>query len=203
MKTTRTAATLAGLALAGALLAGCSSSPSATSAAPLAATTAAPAAPVATTPAPVAITSGATLTDAQAAKLPDGVRAYTMSDGTKVATVRGQALPAPVVTDMTTKAQVTIAGGISAATVPTAERNARVAALVASLKAAGVATGRQVIAVIPVYGYRPPNGNTLTHFWTTSRMDGTYYDTAAQAQAAVEQEVAANPTGTQIVVLSN
>lgn len=65
-------------------------------------------APVETTPVVAPVVSGAVLTDAQVAALPDGVKAYALSDGTKVAVVKDQPLPEPVKAEIAAPAQAAV-----------------------------------------------------------------------------------------------
>jgi hypothetical protein len=52
-----------------------------------------------------------------------------------------------------------------------------------------------------VYGYRTATSG-LSHYWTTSRFDAHFFDTAEEAKADVEQTYADNPARVQIVVLT-
>ena len=133
------------------LMAGCSSTVT-TAPARVAPTT--PAATPTATPTAAAVVSGAVLTPAQVAKLPDGVRAYPMPDGTKVSVVRGEPLLAPVQAAVTATVNVGLPGGIKDGAAAVDVRVARSNALKASLVATGTALGRQVLAVYPVYGFR-------------------------------------------------
>ncbi len=197
MSTTKTLkVTTAALAFAAVLvLTGCS--PDAPATTPTATSSSTPA-PVAK---PVVIKSDATLTAAQLTALPENVRAYTMTNGTKVATVQDVAVPARVVADVTAKAQATIAGGLGAGNGTTDQNIARTAALTAWLKDVGVATGRQVIAIYPIYGGRTV-GAANSAFWTTTVTNAEFFDTAAQAQAGIASIVAVNPAGNVVVVLA-
>ncbi len=193
--------TAAFLTLSAALLmAGCSSTVA------TAPTTVAPTTPAATpsaTPTAAAVVSGAVLTPAQVAKLPDGVRAYPMPDGAKVAVVRGEPLPTPVQAAVTATVNAALPGGITNGQAGAATISAEIASLKASATTTGTALGRQVIIVFPVYGVRSVESNQVkSWFWETSSALGTFFDTAEQAQASVESMVNANPTGTVVVVIS-
>jgi hypothetical protein len=195
---------LAALALVATLaFTGCSGKVAAPTAASTA-TSAASSGTAATTPAPTTtaapIKSGDALTPEQIKSLPQTVRAYTLPDGSQIATVQGEALPAPVVADITVKAQ-TASGGEFNGSGTAAERSATADAMKAAVKDAGVATGRLVVAVFPVYGYRTATSG-LSHYWTTSRFDAHFFDTAEEAKADVEQTYADNPARVQIVVLT-
>jgi hypothetical protein len=130
------------------------------------------------------------------------IHVYTMADGTKVDIIKGEALPAPVIADITAMAQASVPNGMPGGNVSVAERTAAKTALTGALTTAGTALGRRVIAVYPVHGYRTASSSTLTWFWTTTISKADLFDTAEQAQAAVAGTVAANPTGNVVVVLS-
>lgn len=174
-----------------------STTPGAEASAPVSVTVTPSATP---TPRAAPITSGVVLTADQVKALPNGVRAYTLADGSQVATVQGVALPAPVVADITAKAQAANGGELNGAR-PRAEGQAKTKALEAAVKDAGVATGRLVVAVFPVYGNRTASSG-MVHFWNTTRYDGNFFDTADQAKADVEKQFAQNPAGVEIVVLT-
>ena len=147
--------------------------------------------------------SGTVLAPAQVAKLPDGVRAYPMPDGTKVAVVRGEPLPAPVQAAVTSTVNATLPGGVTNGQASLDVQAAQSIALKASLVTTGTALGRQVLAVYPIYGVRSVESNQVkSWFWTTTSTPGQFFDTAEQAQAAVASMVNANPTGTVVVVVS-
>ncbi|OIQ79909.1 hypothetical protein GALL_383420 [mine drainage metagenome] len=185
------------------LVAGCSSTPSTVATAPATVAPTTPAATPSATPTAAAVVSGTVLTPAQVAKLPDGVRAYPMPDGTKVAVVRGEPLPAPVQAAVTATVNAALPGGITNGQAPIATQVAEMNSLKASLVTTGTAMGRQVIAVYPIYGVRGVESNQVkSWFWTTTSTQGTFFDTAAQAQAAVASFVNANPTGTVVIVIS-
>ena len=204
MSTTKiTTATVALAVVAAFALTGCtgpttsSATPSSAASSPASVTVIPSATP---TPTATQITSGAVLTADKVKALPNGVRAYTLADGSRVATVQGVALPAPVAADITAKAQAALGGELNG-TRPRSEETAKSDALKAAVKDAGVTTGRLVVAVFPVYGYASDH-STLVHFWNTSRFDGHFFDTAEQAKADVEQQFAQNPAGVEIVVLT-
>ena len=195
--------TAAVLALVASLaLTGCSSTGSTATVTPAAVTTSSTPVtpPVVTAP---AIVSGAVLTTAQLAKLPDGVRAYPMADGTKVAVVKGEALAPAVQVAVTAATKASVPNGVPAGTAPLAVRTAANTALTGALTTAGIALGRQVIAVYPIHGRRYMNSEAVSWFWTTTVTRGEFFDTAEQAQAAIASQIAANPTGNVVVVLSN
>jgi hypothetical protein len=132
---------LAALALVATLaVTGCSgNSSTATSTGVAATSSAASSGPAAATPAPTPtaapIKSGQHLTAEQVKSLPQTARAYTLADGSLVATVIGEALPAEVVTDITAKAQVASGGGELNTQVSAAQNTARAEALGATLRA--------------------------------------------------------------------
>lgn len=194
--------TAAVLALVASLaLTGCSSTSVATTA--TSSTSSTPVTPV--TPPVVtapAIVSGAVLTTEQLAKLPDGVRAYPMADGTKVAVVKGEALAPAVQAAVTAATKASVPNGVPDGTQPLAVRTAANTALTGALTTAGIALGRQVIAVYPVDGLRTASSTSRSWFWTTTVTRGEFFDTAEQAQAAIASQIAANPTGNVVVVLS-
>ena len=195
---------LAALALVAALaFTGCSGNVAAPTGASTT-TSAASSGTAATTPAPTPtaapIVSGQHLTPEQAKSLPQTTRAYPLADGSLVATVIGEALPAEVATDITAKAQAASGGEFNGAGTAS-ERSATSDAMKAAVKDAGVATGRLVIAVFPVYGYRTATSG-LSHYWNTTRFDNHFFDTADQAKADVEQTFANDPARVEVVVLT-
>ena len=129
------------------------------------------------------------------------VRVYTMANGTKVDTTKGQALPAPVVADITATVAPAAPFGLGTGHAVAVEQvGVNITALKASLAASGRQVGRQIIAIFPVFEARS-RGAAPSHGWSTSMLDGHSYDTVAQAQAAVSGVVNADPTGTVVVVL--
>lgn len=136
-----------GLSLAALLISGCATTP--TSAPVPDATAATQTAPTPTsdpTPeAPAVPTVGATLTAEQAAALPEGMKAYEMTDGTLIAVDPAQPLPESVHADIKALAQADSmrGSGDSAMESGFAAKHTKIASK---------ATGKEIVQILPLMG---------------------------------------------------
>jgi hypothetical protein len=165
-------------------LAGCSAGTTAASPAassgPIASTVPSSTPAPSATPTPVAVPAGTVLTDVQIAALPTGITPYVMVDGSKVAVVKGELLPAPVLTDI----QVVGLASVPAGTAPGGVKSTP--ATEAGFKAFLVKTsielgGRQIVAVVHTSGYT--ESDTYTTGYYLPIFPGKNYPTVAEAVA--------------------
>jgi hypothetical protein len=132
------------------------------------------------TPTPVAVAAGTVLTDAQAASLPKDTTPYALGDGTKVAVVKGEPVPAAVLTDIASGGLAavppgTAPGSMKSSTQTEAEFKAFLVQKTIELG------GRQIVAVVHTEGYT--EANTYTTAYYLPIFPGKNYPTIAEAVA--------------------
>lgn len=204
MRTTRR--TVIGLSLSALLISGCATTP--TSAPVPDATAATQTAPTPTsdpTPeAPAVPTVGATLTAEQAAALPEGMKAYEMTDGTLIAVDPVQPLPESVHADIKALAQ---ADSMRGSGDPAMESGFAAK----HTKIASKATGKEIIQVYPLMGVIGDNdwGPNRPGWGAIVNGQGVHNGTATYDRdatiAAVNAWVAAqpNPAIYEVIVLDS
>ena len=159
-----------------------------------------PSATVTTAPAETAaavIASGATLTAAQLADLPDGVRAYTMMDSSAIAVVRGEPVPQIVVDDIAAEGVATL----PALNGPAASSVDDVALFEGYQHDVGRELGRRIVWVVPVTGVPSyGDGATTEQYWSIQPSPDASQPTREAALALAETYAASAGVGNVVVV---